>query len=258
MSRQISGFLIDIDGVLITGHQRLPGALETVQFLKEKKIPFLLVTNTTRQSRITIWHHLKRAWFPVEESDIYTAPLAAVKWLRQKKVKDLNLLISGSAVNDFKEFRITAYNPEYIVIGDIGKELTFERLNSTFRLIMNGAKILALQKNRYWQTEEGLTIDAGSIVAALEYATDKKATIIGKPSREFFLQAATTLGIPPAELAMVGDDIESDVGGAQKARMMGILVKTGKYRPELVKKSKIQPEVVIDSIAGLTKFISSK
>src|SRR4030042_2953032 len=108
MSRQIPGFLIDIDGVLITGHQRLPGALETIRFLKEKKIPFLLVTNTTRQSRITIWHHLKRAWSPVEESEIYTAPLAAVKWLRQKKVKDLNLLISGSAVKDFKEFKITA------------------------------------------------------------------------------------------------------------------------------------------------------
>jgi HAD superfamily hydrolase (TIGR01458 family) len=123
---------------------------------------------------------------------------------------------------------------------------------------MNGAQILALQKNRYWQTEEGLTIDAGSIVAALEYATDKKATIIGKPSKEFFLQAATTMGIPPVELAMVGDDIESDVGGAQKAKMMGILVKTGKYRPELAKKSKIEPEMVIDSIAGLMKFIISK
>jgi HAD superfamily hydrolase (TIGR01458 family) len=258
MSRQISGFLIDIDGVLITGHQRLSGALETIQFLKEKKIPFLLVTNTTRQSRITIWHHLKRAWFPVEESEIFTAPLAAVNWLRNKKVKEINLLISGSAVNDFKEFKITAYHPEYIVIGDIGKELTFERLNYTFRLIMNGAHILALQKNRYWQTEEGLTIDAGSIVAALEYATNKKATIIGKPSKHFFLQAAKMLGLPPAELAMVGDDVEADVGGAQKAGMLGILVKTGKYRQELVKKSKIEPEVVIDSVAGLMKFISSK
>lgn len=258
MSGKISGFLIDIDGVLITGHQRLPGALETIQFLKEKKIPFLLVTNTTRQSRITIWHHLKRAWFPVSESEIYTAPLAAVNWLRHKKVREINLLISGSAVNDFKEFKITAYNPEYIVIGDIGKELTFDRLNSTFRLIMNGAQILALQKNRYWQTEEGLTIDAGAIVAALEYATNKKATIIGKPSKDFFRQAAKMLGLPPRELAVVGDDIEMDVGGAQKAGMLGILVKTGKYRPELVEKSKIKPEIIIDSIAGLTKFISSK
>ncbi len=258
MARRISGFLIDIDGVLVTGNQRIDGALETVQFLKEKKIPFLLLTNTTRQSRVTIWHHLKRAWFPVEESDIHTAPLAAVNWLKSKGIYEITLLISGSAINDFKDFKITAYNPQYIVIGDIGKDLTFDKLNMTFRLIMNGARILALQKNRYWQSEEGLTIDAGAIVAALEYATSKKATIIGKPSRDFFLQAAKILGIPPGELAMVGDDIEADVGGAQKVGMFGILVKTGKYRSELVKKSRIKPDLILSSVADLPKFVTEK
>jgi HAD superfamily hydrolase (TIGR01458 family) len=258
MPRQISGFLIDIDGVLMTGNQRIGGALETIQLLKEKGIPFLLVTNTTRQSRITIWHHLKRAWFPIEEHDIYTAPLAAVNWLKNKGVHEIHLMTSGSAVNDFKDFKITAYNPQYIVIGDIGKDITFDRLNSTFRLIMNGAKILALQKNRYWQTDEGLSIDAGAIVAGLEFATGKKATIIGKPSRNFFLQAAGIIGIPARELAMVGDDVESDVGGAQKSGMLGILVKTGKYRDELFQKSKIKPDRILNSIADLPGLISNK
>ncbi len=258
MPRQISGFLIDIDGVLVTGNQRIAGAIETIQFLKDKGIPFLLVTNTTRQSRITIWHHLKRAWFPIEEEDIYTAPLAAVNWLKNKGIYEIHLMTAGSAVNDFKDFKITAHNPKYIVIGDIGKDLTFDRLNSTFRLIMNGARILALQKNRFWQTEEGLTIDAGAIIAGLEFATGKKATVIGKPSREFFLQAARIIGIPPVELAMVGDDVDSDVGGAQKSGMIGVLVKTGKYRDELFKMSKIKPDRILDSIADLPNFISSK
>jgi HAD superfamily hydrolase (TIGR01458 family) len=255
MPRQISGFLIDIDGVLLSRGQRIEGALECIQFLNEQKIPFLLITNTTRQSRITIWHQLKRAWFPIKESDIYTAPLAAVNWLRNRKVKDIHLSLSGSAVNDFKEFKMTAYNPTYVVMGDIGRELSFERLNSTFRLIMNGAKILALQKNRYWQTEEGLTIDAGAMVAALEYATKKKAILIGKPSKDFFLQAAKNLEIPPEELAMVGDDIETDVKGAQKAGMFGILVKSGKYREDIFKASKITPNAVLSSIAELPKFV---
>jgi HAD superfamily hydrolase (TIGR01458 family) len=258
MPRSISGFLIDIDGVLVSGNQRIPGALECIQFLKEHEIPFLLVTNTTRQSRITIWHQLKRTWFPIEESDIYTAPLAAVNWLRHKKVKDISLLLSGSAVNDFKEFKITAYNPQYVVMGDIGRDLTFDRLNSTFRMIMSGAKILALQKNRYWQTDEGLTIDAGAAVAALEYATNKRATIIGKPAKDFFLQAAKILEIPTRELAMIGDDIESDVQGAQRVGMSGILVKTGKFREEFFKKSKIKPDVILPSIEELPKFITSK
>jgi len=258
MPRTISGFLIDIDGVLLTGNQRLPGALECIQFLKEREIPFLLVTNTTRQSRITIWHQLKRTWFPIEEEEIYTSPLAAVSWLRSRKVKDISLLLSGSAVNDFKEFKITAYNPEYIIMGDIGRDLNFDRLNSTFRMIMNGAKIVALQKNRYWQTDEGLTIDAGAAVAALEYATNKRATLIGKPSKEFFLQAAKILEIPAKELAMVGDDLEADVQGAQKVGLSGILVKTGKFREDIFAKSKIKPDVIIPSIAKLPNFITSK
>jgi HAD superfamily hydrolase (TIGR01458 family) len=258
MPRSISGFLIDIDGVLITGNQRIPGALECIQFLKEREIPFLLVTNTTRQSRITIWHQLKRTWFPIEEAEIYTSPLAAVNWLRSRKVQNINLLLSGSAVNDFKEFKITAYNPEYIVMGDIGRDLNFDRLNSTFRMIMNGAKILALQKNRYWQTDEGLTIDAGAAVAALEYATNKRATLIGKPSKDFFLQAAKILEIPAKELAMVGDDLEVDVQGAQKAGLTGILVKTGKYREDIFHESKTKPDIIIPSIAKLPNFITSR
>jgi HAD superfamily hydrolase (TIGR01458 family) len=255
MPRRISGFLIDIDGVLISGNQRLEGSQETIQFLIEKDIPFLLVTNTTRQSRITIWHHLKRLGFPIKESDILTAPLAAVKWLKSKNVKSINLFLTGSAVNDFKDFKITAFNPEYVVIGDIGQNLTFDKLNSTFRIIMGGAKLLALHKNRYWQTGEGLTIDAGAWVAALEYASHKRAFTIGKPHKDFFGLAANYLNIDCHELAMIGDDIETDVNGAQKAGLFGILIKTGKYNPKILNNLKIYPNEVLDSIADLPNFV---
>ena len=123
---------------------------------------------------------------------------------------------------------------------------------------MNGAKILALQKNRFWQTGEGLTIDAGAMVAALEYATNKRATIIGKPRKEFFLQAAGKLKIPAQELAMVGDDLETDIEGGQNAGLLGIAVKTGKFREEFLQQSKIKPGAIIDSIAELPEFIIQK
>jgi len=258
MPRQIAGFLIDIDGVLVIDNQRVEGAVEAISFLQERKIPFLLVTNTTRQSRITIWHHLKRIGFPIEKTDIVTAPIAAVSWLKNKGVVSINLFLSGSAVNDFKDFKITTFNPEYVVVGDPGPDLTFDKLNNAFRLIMNGAKILALQKNRFWQTDEGLTIDAGAMVAALEYATNKRAIIIGKPRKEFFLRAAEKLKIPARELAMVGDDLETDIEGGQKAGLFGIAVKTGKFREEFLQQSKIKPGAIIDSIAELPEFITQK
>jgi HAD superfamily hydrolase (TIGR01458 family) len=258
MPRQIAGFLIDIDGVLTIDNQRVDGAVEAINFLQDRKIPFLLVTNTTRQSRITIWHHLKRIGFPIEETDIITAPIAAAGWLKSRGIVSVNLFLSGSAVNDFKDFKITAFNPEYVVVGDLGPDLTFDKLNNAFRLIMNGAKILALQKNRFWQTGEGLTIDAGAMVAALEYATNKRATIIGKPRKEFFLQAAGKLKIPAQELAMVGDDLETDIEGGQNAGLFGIAVKTGKFREEFLQQSKIKPGAIIDSIAELPEFITQK
>lgn len=258
MPRQIAGFLIDIDGVLVTGNRQIPGAVNAIQFLVDQKIPFLLTTNTTRQSRITIWHHLKRLGFPIKESDIFSAPIAAVNWLKKKKARDLSLLLSGSAVNDFKEFKITAHHPKYLIIGDVGQDLTFEKLNAAFRLVMGGAKMLALQKNRYWQTSEGLTIDAGALVSALEYATQKRATIIGKPSKEFFLEAARQIKLHQEEMAIVGDDLESDIEGGQKAGMFAILVKTGKFREDIFKKSKIRPDLMLDSLAKLPNFISNK
>ena len=258
MPRQIAGFLIDIDGVLTIDNQRVDGAVEAINFLQDRKIPFLLVTNTTRQSRITIWHHLKRIGFPIEETDIITAPIAAAGWLKSRGIVSVNLFLSGSAVNDFKDFKITAFNPEYVVVGDLGPDLTFDKLNNAFRLIMNGAKILALQKNRFWQTGEGLTIDAGAMVAALEYATNKRATIIGKPRKEFFLQGAGKLKIPAQELAMVGDDLETDIEGGQNAGLFGIAVKTGKFREEFLQQSKIKPGAIIDSIAELPEFIIQK
>ena len=258
MPRQIAGFLIDIDGVLTIDNQRVDGAVEAINFLQDRKIPFLLVTNTTRQSRITIWHHLKRIGFPIEETDIITAPIAAAGWLKSRGIVSVNLFLSGSAVNDFKDFKITAFNPEYVVVGDLGPDLTFDKLNNAFRLIMNGAKILALQKNRFWQTGEGLTIDAGAMVAALEYATNKRATIIGKPRKEFFLQAAGKLKIPAQELAMVGDDLETDIEGGQNAGLFGIAVKTGKFREEFLQQSKIKPGAIIDSITELPEFIIQK
>lgn len=256
MSPQISGLLIDIDGVLITENQKIAGAIETIHFLYQRHIPFLLVTNTTRRTRLSIWNQLKRLGFPIHETQIFTAPGAAVNWLKSKNIRTIYLLLSGSAVKEFKDFKLTSANPEYVVIGDIGQELTFDKLNTAFRLIMKGAKILALQKNRYWRTQQGLTIDAGAIVAALEYATHTRALVVGKPRKEFFLQAAEMLKLAPRSLAIIGDDMETDIKGGQQAGLLGIAVKTGKFRPDTLEKNKIKPDVILNSIRDLPAYIT--
>jgi HAD superfamily hydrolase (TIGR01458 family) len=256
MPRTISGLLIDIEGVLVSGKTRLSGSLETLDFLNKKRVPFLLVTNTTRMSRVTIWHHLIRLGFPITENHILTPSLAATNWLKKQGVEKIALLLSGSAANDFKQFKITAANPQYLVIGDLAQDLTFEKLNHAFRLLMRGAKILALQKNRYWQTNDGFTIDAGAIVAALEFASKKRALIIGKPQKNYFLEAADIIGIPINKLAMIGDDLEIDIKGGQSAGLFSIAVKTGNFREDIYKKGKIKPGVVLNKIDDLPVYLN--
>ena len=122
-------------------------------------------------------------------------------------------------------------------------------------MVMAGAELIALHKAKYWQTQDGLQVDIGAFVAAVEYATGKEATIIGKPSPAFFQAAVQELDCPRDEIVMIGDDIDADVGGAQKCGIRGILVRTGKYRQEYVSASAITPDAVLDSIAQLPRYL---
>ena len=97
-------------------------------------------------------------------------------------------------------------------------------------------------------------MDIGAFVAGLEYVTQKEAIVIGKPSKDFFDLAVEDMGLPVGEVVMVGDDINSDVGGAQQAGLKGVLVKTGKYREQLVRHADVPPDLVIESVAKLQEF----
>ena len=144
---------------------------------------------------------------------------------------------------------------DYVVVGDAGNGFTFERLNQALRQILDGADILALEKNRCWKEPEGLVLSTGPFVAALEYASGRKAELMGKPSPEFFQMALNDLEVGTKDAAMVGDDILTDVLGAQKMGMQGILVKTGKYREDLAASSGVLPDLVLESLASPTENI---
>jgi HAD superfamily hydrolase (TIGR01458 family) len=178
-----------------------------------------------------------------------------VRFLRSKGNCSCHFLLNDDTRRDFAEFRVNDVNPDYIVIGDIGEQWNYPLLNSVFQMLMSGAEMLALHKGRYWQMPDGLKMDIGAFIAGLEYVSGKTATVVGKPSKEFFHYALADMGVDPSETAMVGDDLISDVGGAQSAGLKGVLVRTGKYREELVAKSAVRPDLIIDSIADLPKYL---
>ena len=251
----VRGFLIDIDGVLYIENQLIPGAVESIAYLQQEKIPFLLATNTTRRSRYTLLNNLKRMGIKVSLEQIYSAPYAAACWLTEKKAESICLMLRGDTHREFKDFRIANGKPQYLLIGDLGEDLTYSRLNQAFRMVMSGAKMVALQKNRYWQRKDGLSIDTGAIVAALEYATRKKSVVIGKPSPAFYQQAARLLKTPKGNIAMIGDDWEADIKGSLKAGLQAIAVQTGKLANGVTGSAKRSPAFILDSIADLPGWI---
>lgn len=255
----IRGFLIDLDGVMYTGDTAIPGAGAAIRFLEENGYSYRFISNTTRKCRRTIAGRLARMGLDIPEQHIFTPPLAAVVYMKNRGTRNFRLLITGDANRDFprQETKLGASRAELVILGDAGDEITYSSMNAAFRDLMDGADLIALERDRYWMDADGLSLSAGPFVTALEFAAGKTAILMGKPSGAFFDLALKDMGILPAEAVMIGDDIRTDVRGAQDAGMRGVLVRTGKYREDLVRESGIQPDMVIGSIADIGTVIPS-
>jgi HAD superfamily hydrolase (TIGR01458 family) len=255
--KDIRGFLIDLDGVLYVGDKAIKGARESIDLLRDRKYTFRFVSNTTRKCRNTIAEQLSSMGFDIPVEYIFTPPLAAVACLKNAGKHRCYLLTTGDVYQDFEQECIVDNNTmvDFVIIGDAGDKLTYETLNIAFRHLMNGADLIALEKDRYWMTPGGLSLSAGPFVQALEFATGITATIVGKPSKTFFELALRDMGLRADQVAMIGDDILTDIGGARTIGMQGILVRTGKYRKETVDTAVVKPSCIIDSIAQLRDIL---
>ena len=220
--------MLDLDGTLYDGDEPVPGARESLQELKASGIALRYVTNTTRRPRRAVFGRLQQMGFEVEEDEILTPARAAAGLMEGKTCFPL---VDESLLEDLAEVTPHEDRPDYVLVGDLGEGFTYGRLDRAFRCLMDGAELVALQKNRYWQTESGLSLDAGPFVAALEYGSGKQATVVGKPEEAFFRTALEDMDLEASEVAVVGDDPESDVAGAKRAGLQAVQVRTGKWRP---------------------------
>jgi HAD superfamily hydrolase (TIGR01458 family) len=248
-SARVEGLLFDLDGTVYQENQAIPGAAGALEALRRRGVPFRFTTNTTRRPRAMLAERLRALGIPANPGEILSAPAAAARWLRDRGVRRVQLLLAEATFEEFADFEVVDHAPEFVVVGDLGEGWTFPLLNQAFRNLLDGAELLAIQRNRYWHTEGGLSLDAGPFVAALEYGSGKTATLAGKPSPLFFEAAAKELGLPPKHIAVVGDDLESDVAGARAAGMIGVAVRTGKYRPQDEERATREADVVLGSIA---------
>jgi HAD superfamily hydrolase (TIGR01458 family) len=250
--------LLDIDGVLYVGDVPIEGAIEALEAVRPLCAGVRLVTNTTSRSRAQIVDHLRELGFNVGDEEVLTPAALAVGYCREHGFKNVRKLVGAALLEDLAELgdERDGEPVDAVLLGDIGNDFNAELLNETFRTLLGGAKLIALQHNRYWRHPEGMRLDVGAYSAALEYATNETAAVIGKPSPAFFESALSDLGAGHENALMVDDDIEADVSGALAAGLQAALVRTGKYRPGTYSETGFGPSAVIDSVADLPALLA--
>jgi phospholysine phosphohistidine inorganic pyrophosphate phosphatase len=257
---QPGAFLLDLDGTLYTSAGPIPGAADALRRLRRAHIPFRLVTNTTSRSRSVLVQRLAGYGFEVSPDELFTAILAGdqVAWaagyrhvapfLPEAALPDLaNLSLAGGTSG------IPANGvPDAVLVGDLGERWSYALLQEAFEYLMGGAALIALSRDRYWMKAGSLMLDAGPFVAGLEFAAGRSAIVAGKPSGAFYAAALASIGVQqPGSAAMIGDDLWSDVEGAQRAGLQGWLVRTGKFRESVLADSGITPDRILSSVAEL-------
>jgi HAD superfamily hydrolase (TIGR01458 family) len=240
----VRALLLDLDGVIVLRGSALPGASAALGELERRGIPYRLVTNASLESRGTLAARLE-AMGPAVPADRIVSAVAACAAYTAGAFRDqpLYLFSSRDAATEFEgqwlladaEAAAPGTRAAAVVVGDAEDGFTYARLNAAFRLVRTGARLVAMHRNAWWLTPAGETLDSGAFVRGLEYATGRRALLIGKPGPTLFRVALASFApgnvLRPEEVAMVGDDLGSDIAGAARLGLRTVLVLTGKHGP---------------------------
>jgi HAD superfamily hydrolase (TIGR01458 family) len=250
----ISGVLLDLAGVIYDGDKVIPGATDAVARLREVGLPIRFVSNTTRSNKQAVLDRLDGLGLAVTSGELFTPAQAAREWLGQHN-RTPCLLVHPDLVADFHD--LAGGQGKALVVGDAGEVFDYQSLNRAFRELIEGAEFLALASNRTFQDVDGKrSLDAGAFVTALEFASQKAAIVLGKPSPQFYLSALTSMNCSKMEAVMVGDDAETDIAGALRAGLsQALLVRTGKYRHGDENLFKPAPTATMDDICAAVDWI---
>lgn len=253
--------LLDLDGTLYVGDKPFAGAVAALDQLRAKGCQLRFITNTTIKSQQELVLQLRSMGFTLDDHELISAPVAAsleLEAIQQVRGVQLKIwpLVADAIRKDFTQFEENRINPDFVVVGDIGERWTLELINQVFQAVQAGAEIIALHKGRFWQTETGLNVDIGFFVAGLEYACNKPARVMGKPNRDFFARVISSAGFGFTDTLMIGDDVDSDVGGAQAIGIKAGLVKTGKYRQAYFEQTGITPDLILSDISELPELLN--
>ncbi len=271
----VRAFVLDADGVLLYRGEPISGSPEALVELRRRGIPYRVVTNFSSAHRSTLAAAFGKATgLPVDGSEIITAASAAAAYTAKHHAGAPLLVLAapdarrewaGQVVLMPDEAEARAQPVAAVVIGDAGDDLSYRNLDIAYRQLRGGAEFVAMHRNPWWVTPKGYTLDAGALVAGLEFALGRRAVVCGKPSPVVFRQAVAELRSDLAksggarlrsrDVAMVGDDPRADIAAARRAGLRGFLVLTGKVTADEAAASGVVADAVVPSLAGLIEHL---
>jgi HAD superfamily hydrolase (TIGR01458 family) len=254
----MAAILLDVDGVLHVSGAPIAGAAAAVRRLRADGHRIRFVSNTTTRSRAQIGDQLRLMGIEVDDDELQTTGAVAARVLKGKRV--LALTMPG-LLDDLEGLQLVGMNVDAVLLGgadegeETGRVFSYLNLNRAFHELEAGAELYCLHKNKWWQTADGARLDTGMFVAGLEYAADTEATVLGKPSSAYFSAALDAIDAEPSLTWMVGDDVDGDIVGGHNHGLRTVLVRTGKFRPDDVERSRVQPDGIVSSIAQLPEWL---
>jgi HAD superfamily hydrolase (TIGR01450 family) len=267
----IGGVLFDIDGVLVTSWEPIEGAAETLRVLADNQIARTYLTNTTTKTRRQIAGLLTDAGMDVTGDEVVTAAVLTADYVRDRYPDARCFLVNSGQIGEDMPGIDVVYSgdvpadsepetPDVVLLGGAGSEYDHVTLSRVYDWMCQGVPVVAMHRSTAWNTAGGLRIDTGMYLLGMEETSGRRAVAVGKPAPEGFLASASRLGVDPEEMYVVGDDLNNDVLAGQVVGMTGVLVRTGKFRQDTLKRwaadeFAMQPNHVIDSVADLPDLL---
>ncbi|VDM92246.1 unnamed protein product, partial [Litomosoides sigmodontis] len=248
--KPVKGFLLDITGVLYNSDSNsigrvIEGSVEAVDRLyAESAVRF--VTNESTRSRKQLFEKLTKLGFTLKEEHIFMPIPEAKRYINNHGI-----------VREFED--LDTNDPNCVLLGDAQVGFTYEAMNAAFRVLheTDDPLIITLGCGKFYQRTDGPCMDVGGFTRALQYACDARVVTIGKPDAQFFKAAVDDMGLTADEVVMIGDDIVTDVGGAQKAGIRGVQVRTGKWRQSWINHS-IKSDLLADNLQSAVDILLKK
>ena len=254
MQEDLRGVIFDVDGVLEFQGEVYPGAIETIDLLRDKGIILRFLTNSTLKSRASCAGRLRESGFKIFDQEVITASYATAMYLKGLKPYSCWIMVEREGLDEFRDFHQDTENPEYIVVGDNRSKFDFEHLNKALRLLLKGVKLIGMQSELVDTSTGEVELNVGSWVRMLERASEVKATYIGKPNPYVFELTLQTMGLDKSEVIMVGDRVFTDVRGAKDFGIRSLLLKTGEFMEKDLDLD-VEPDFVFDSIRDLLTIL---